>query len=426
MLVILPLYVRASLFSLYVLAALNILHVGLDLKLIDLDASVSFENNEYVGVKYSSACLPPEMIWESHETNEIGVRSVKDWSPCAAYDLCLASPAHDMWSYGCVLFLLCTGSTLFASSIDDTLASDKVMDELHHWSEETKKRLLFRVKNSEARNLLSLLLNKDPALRPDAGRVLNHPFITGLSSTRLQGEEPNWDVFLSYRVDSDSGHVEELYEHLREKGLSVWWDRKCLRPGQNWEEGFCSGLVASRCVVCLLSRGAIKHPHKPWQNFEMLKEDSKCDNVLLEWRLALELKERGLIEGIYPVMIGDVGDDGTYSDYFLSDCYPKAPDVVVQAVESKLRERLEKEGLGPPCLEAVTVKSVLTSIMANPGGFFCGAHEDFFPGIVTAINGIVQQAKHSILLSDTSARAGSCAHELLHRVRSQSLGDFNL
>eukprot|EP01042_Synura_sphagnicola_P036651 gene36651-biopygen15890 len=150
-----------------------------------------------------------------------------------------------MWSYGCVLFLLCTGSTLFASSIDDTLASDKVMDELHHWSEETKKRLLFRVKNSEARNLLSLLLNKDPVLRPDAGRVLNHPFITGLSSTRLQGEEPNWDVFLSYRVDSDSGHVEELYDHL-----------------------------------------------------------------------PLELKGRGLIEGIYPVMIGDVADDGTYSDYF--------------------------------------------------------------------------------------------------------------
>ena len=48
----------------------------------------------------------------------------------------------------------------------------------------------------------------------------------------------------------------------------------------------------------LLSRRALA-------NFEHLHEGSSCDNVLLEYRLAQELRVSGFIEKIYPVMIGD-------------------------------------------------------------------------------------------------------------------------
>eukprot|EP01042_Synura_sphagnicola_P036346 gene36346-biopygen3088 len=44
--------------------ALNILQVSHTLKLIDFDGSSSFKNSEYDGLKYSSACLPPEMFWK--------------------------------------------------------------------------------------------------------------------------------------------------------------------------------------------------------------------------------------------------------------------------------------------------------------------------------------------------------------------------
>ena len=48
--------------------------------------------------------------------------------------------------------------------------------------------------------------------------------------------------------------------------------------------------MTSTCFACLLSKCAINHPDKPWQNFTKLEPKSRCDNELLEWRLALELR----------------------------------------------------------------------------------------------------------------------------------------
>jgi len=321
--------------------------VGHTLKLIDLDACVSFKDKAYDGMKYSSACLPPEMFALT-PSGKVVVRAAEKWTPNAGYDLLPASPAHDMWSLGCVLYLLCTGATLFLSTVSDNLSRENFFSEVFNCTEDSKQEKLSIVTNHLARNLLSLLLNKDPKARLDADHVLSHPFLTGGSFSRLQGEEPEWDIFLSYRVYSDLRHATVLYEALTQRGLHVWWDRKCLRPGQNWEEGFCSGLVSSRYLVCLMSRGAIKHPTLDSRNFETLGVESRCDNVLLEWRLALELKERGMIEGVFPVMIGDLGPDGEYSDYFKSGCNPTAPDIVVESVEAKLKEHLNREGLGRP------------------------------------------------------------------------------
>ena len=82
-----------------------------------------------------------------------------------------------------------------------------------------------------------------------------------------------------------------------------------------WKEGFCEGLINSRTFVCLLSKGAINHPDKPWQNFSCLTADSSGDNVLLEHMLALELRKLGLIEKIFPVMIGELAE-AVYGDFF--------------------------------------------------------------------------------------------------------------
>jgi hypothetical protein len=99
-------------------------------------------------------------------------------------------------------------------------------------------------------------------------------------------------------VASDFEHVKSLYERLVAAGLRVWWDSKCLKAGEEWEKGFCDGLVDSDCFVCLLSRGAVNNPDIARQNFGELREDSKCDNVLLEHMLALELHHLGLIRKV--------------------------------------------------------------------------------------------------------------------------------
>jgi hypothetical protein len=71
--------------------------------------------------------------------------------------------------------------------------------------------------------------------------VLDHPFLSGKVPTRLIGNAPPIDVFLSYRVAADAKKVELFYDSLTALGKKVWWDKKCLANGVPWEEGFCKG-----------------------------------------------------------------------------------------------------------------------------------------------------------------------------------------
>ena len=64
-------------------------------------------------------------------------------------------------------------------------------------------------------------------------------------------------------------------------GISVWLDKVCLQPGEPWEEGFCRGMAMSRIFIPVLSRSAIKNYSNARNNFELLREDSQCDNVIL-------------------------------------------------------------------------------------------------------------------------------------------------
>ena len=93
-----------------------------------------------------------------------------------------------------------------------------------------------------------------------------------------------------------------------------------------------------------------------------------------------------MIGGLFPVMIGDKDFmTGLYSNYF-AGCHPNAcPDVAVDSVEHKLREHLDREGLGLPYKEENTVKSIVDTVTSNQGGFLQGHAEDAIPPIVAAI-----------------------------------------
>ena len=82
----------------------------------------------------------------------------------------------------------------------------------------------------------------------------------------------------------------------------------------------------------------------------LLSKKSPCDNVLLEYRLALELRERNMLTFIYPLLVGDkvVDDDNniSYTDYFISQCHPVcANDVLVESIEIGLQDHLNRLSL---------------------------------------------------------------------------------
>jgi serine/threonine protein kinase len=99
--------------------------------------SVRDTMQEYAGCKFSSAYLPPEMFYVHGAPGEVSV-SVKN---CASkeiqssektgnihasdrpFDPVLADPSIDMWAFGAVLYLLCSGNifSLRCPSVDSAL-----------------------------------------------------------------------------------------------------------------------------------------------------------------------------------------------------------------------------------------------------------------------------------------------------------------
>ena len=142
----------------------------------------------------------------------------------------------------------------------------------------------------------------------------------------------------------------------------------------------------------LLSREAINSSTKDWQNFSKLTSDSKCDNVFLEHRLAVELHELGMIEKMFPIFIGDVDfTTDEYQDYFGSGCHPKLPDVSVAAVEDKLRHHMENQALGTPLVPDRTILSVVTAITSCQGAFIRGESNATFQAAANSIATMVAE-----------------------------------
>jgi hypothetical protein len=176
---------------------------------------------------------------------------------------------------------------------------------------------------------------------------------------------------ISYRVKSEKETAKALYDYLTSHGVKVWLDQVCLVPGLPWEDGFCEGLMKSKIFLPLLSKDGLKA-------FESLLESSSCDNVLLEYRLALDLEKQCLIERIFPLMMGAVDVDEKYLNYFATNCHPKSPMVIVNSVEHKAMQHLLHHGLGSPYLAPLTVSGIVSMISGHQGYIFDGRRDDCF------------------------------------------------
>eukprot|EP01036_Dinobryon_divergens_P035952 gene35951-46694_t len=219
-------------------------------RLIDFDASAKI--NDVIGMKVSSLYIPPEMVKRIDEEH-FAIRTASE-----ADDGCIASVSYDMWALGVTLFYLFTGKPLFLADTSDNI-DPYSLKKLFAWNPSMIKADLDKITVPEARNLISRLLSYDKSKRPDAARVLCHPFITGAKGGRMVGEAAPFDVFLSYRVWCDKAHVAALEQLLLDKGLRVWRDVNKLKDGENWRLGFCKGMANSRVIVLLLSRNAVNN-----------------------------------------------------------------------------------------------------------------------------------------------------------------------
>jgi len=239
-------------------------------------------------------------------------------------------------------------------------------------------------------------------------------------------------LFIGYRVDSEKDLVERICDKLTIQGVQFWWDTKCLRPGIPWEEGFADGLNRATVFVPVLSKLALAA-------FSRLTPDSSCDNVLLEHQLALELKKRGDLRRICPILVGELEPHDQlgelYGDFFKGNGMPNSPDVVVKAVDEKLAEHLQRLGKGAPQLSAAerTVKATLKAITAHQGFFLSGVKSFAIESVVAGMVGMlgdVNLSPATVFEAVTSSRCvinhycplprDDCS-ELISFLRSQGL-----
>jgi hypothetical protein len=52
-----------------------------------------------------------------------------------------------------------------------------------------------------------------------------------------------FDCFINYRVNADADLAEKLYLYLLSRGVHAFLDRKCLKNGEKWKDGFLTGVI---------------------------------------------------------------------------------------------------------------------------------------------------------------------------------------
>jgi len=63
------------------------------------------------------------------------------------------------------------------------------------------------------------------------------------------------NIFLSYAKE-DGEKAADLYESLTATGLSVWFDKKSLKPGEQWKSAISNAIHTSRYFLALMSSGS--------------------------------------------------------------------------------------------------------------------------------------------------------------------------
>lgn len=375
--------------------------------LIDMDASCKI-GVDNVGFKSSTAIMPPEAFYKAPDGSDVVVRSEESWNKYKC-ELVRAEPSFDVWSLGVLLYQISNTDAveLFKSNKRDNLSTERNAEdsvwELEAWSDETKGAKLSKVADLQMRNLLSLMLSKEPTKRPTIERVLAHPALSGKSAARPGGATPKWDVFISYRDSSDRLVADKLFDVLEARGLHVWRDKARLKAGDKWEEEFTSALTDSRVFLCVLSQGAVS-------NYPQLTAASDCDNVLLEHRMALELLTMGYMDKIVPVLVGSRdAAAGAYSDFFAPASRPdvtRMPDLSVAQVDEKLRLHMERECLGSPLRPQLSVKATYNEIMASNGKQLLGEEGAAVSAVADAVVDIIQPKRDFPAGLSTCPRCG--------------------
>lgn len=123
---------------------------------------------------------------------------------------------------------------------------------------------------------------------PEPGALAQPAPTAPSSSATTSGSEPaaepqGQDVFISYST-KNLAFVQQLYQNLTSRGLSIWFDKQSIEGATQWRESIVTGIMNSKVFLLVLS-----------------PESAASDNVRKEIDLAEHHQKK-----IFPLMWRDV------------------------------------------------------------------------------------------------------------------------
>ena len=191
--------------------------------------------------------------------------------------------------------------------------------------------------------------------------------------------DSDYHIFISYRQRTEgavkeeggSGLAKTLYDSLvaRKVGgekMRVFLDVVCMPEGQNYEPVLLNGLGKSSVIMPLVSMGAIIPMAKLSQDIAAHGHTKdRPDWVLNEWIIALELRRRGAVVAIPPIICGKRLQDGSRTDFFADGSFDAIADVRSEVTIDASRQFLMKmTGDNKIGLEDLSIKGIVNQILS--------------------------------------------------------------
>eukprot|EP00808_Paulinella_micropora_P006456 g79812.t1 len=271
--------------------------------LIDFSGASKF--GDRVGYKYSSAYCPPELAC-------VVARFGGPTTPEAISQLPVAEASFDVFSFGVLLYELCTGEQLFPH-VADNIADEQDLQRLSVWLAVADDKLaqVFRHANSDQRNsgkqveeeksqssdssnssgsgygisetstsldrarqdarhLIRWCLQMDPKERPSLQQVLRHRFLDPDGEHPPTSEELEWKefpgvlrcgslrmrrhFFVSHMQAEAAGDVGTLVLELERHGAGVW---RAVSRADYTEKDVRQGVADSDAFILFLTNGVL-------------------------------------------------------------------------------------------------------------------------------------------------------------------------
>ena len=207
--------------------------------------------------------------------------------------------SQDAWSFGSVLFELCTGRNLFPLDLnDDSMVEEEDLTRLCSWSCLDDKALDGVFKNCEtcdpetraqAQHLIRWCLQGDPSERPSFQKILEHPFLSQSfratdteedeeseekeekeptkkptkpqqkfqSLTKLPVLNMRYHFFVSHMQVEAAGDVGTLCHTLMKLGVNCWRD---MDAEDLTEAGMKAGVRDSEVFLMFLTNSLLSRP----------------------------------------------------------------------------------------------------------------------------------------------------------------------